>query len=74
MRLPCKRTEERISFERCYGIVSGRSLRARTRLGNAASIDRSGDRQVVVPINDLFLAGAFAALLEQLHRILAFHF
>jgi hypothetical protein len=35
-------------------------------LGNAASIDCPGNRQVVVPVNDLFLAGAFAALLEQL--------
>ena len=41
-------------------------------LRNAASIDRSGNRQVVVPVNDLFLAGAFAALLEQLDGILAF--
>jgi hypothetical protein len=30
-------------------------------LGHAAAIDRPGNRQVVVPINDLFLAGAFAA-------------
>jgi hypothetical protein len=41
-------------------------------LGNAASVDRPGDRQVVVPINDLLLAGAFAALFKQLDGILAF--
>jgi hypothetical protein len=39
-------------------------------LGNTASIDRAGDRQVVVLIDDLLLAGAFAALLEQLYGIL----
>jgi hypothetical protein len=34
-------------------------------LGNAAPINRPGNRQVVVPIKDLFLADAFTALLEQ---------
>jgi hypothetical protein len=29
-----------------------------------AAIDRSGDRQVVVPVDDLFLAGAFAPSLN----------
>jgi hypothetical protein len=43
-------------------------------LGNAASIDRPGNRQVVMSVDDLFLAGAFAALLEQLNGILAFGF
>jgi hypothetical protein len=43
-------------------------------LGNAASIDRSGNGQVVVPVNDLFLAGAFAALFEQLDGVFAFNF
>ena len=43
-------------------------------LRNAASIDRAGDRQVVVLVDDLLLAGAFAALLEQLYGILAFGF
>jgi hypothetical protein len=33
-------------------------------LGNAASIDRPGNYQVVMPVNDLFLAGAFATLFE----------
>jgi hypothetical protein len=32
---------------------------------NAAPVDRAGNGQVVVPIEDLILAGAFAALLEQ---------
>jgi hypothetical protein len=41
-------------------------------LGHAAAIDCAGNRQVVVPINDLLLAGAFAALFEQLDGILAF--
>ena len=43
-------------------------------LGNAASIDRPGNRQVVMPVDDLFLVGAFVALLEQLNGILAFSF
>jgi hypothetical protein len=43
-------------------------------LGNAAAIDRPGNRQVVMPINDLLLAGAFAALFEQFDGILAFGF
>ena len=43
-------------------------------LRNAASIDRAGDRQVVVLVDDLLLAGAFAALFEQLYRVLAFGF
>jgi hypothetical protein len=33
---------------------------------NAASVDRPGNGQVVVPIDNLFLARAFAALLKQL--------
>jgi hypothetical protein len=41
---------------------------------NATSIDRAGNRQVVMPINDLLLAGAFAALFEQLDGILVFDF
>jgi hypothetical protein len=40
-------------------------------LGNAAAIDRPGNRQVVMPINDLLLAGAFAAHFEQFDGILA---
>jgi hypothetical protein len=43
-------------------------------LGNAASIDRPGNRQVVMPVNDLLLPSAFAALFEQLDGILAFGF
>jgi hypothetical protein len=41
-------------------------------LGNSASINCTSDRQIIVPVNDLFLAGAFAALFEQLDGILAF--
>jgi len=43
-------------------------------LGHAASVDRPGDCQIVVPVNDFLLAGALAALLEQLDGILAFGF
>jgi hypothetical protein len=35
-------------------------------LGNAAAIDRAGDRQVIVPINDLFVASVVGAFPEQL--------
>jgi hypothetical protein len=72
----CKRTTDRISFNRLYRhrlwpITSGQNPSAVAQhdqpawiLGNAASIDRSGNGQVVVPVNDLFLAGAFAALIK----------
>ena len=65
------------SAPKCQGIVSGWSLLAKilarshsmtqpTRiLLNAAPVDRAGNGQVGVPIEDLILAGAFAALLEQ---------
>jgi hypothetical protein len=43
-------------------------------LGNAASIDRSGNGQVVVPIDDFLLAGALATLFEQLDGVFAFNF
>ena len=43
-------------------------------LGNAASIDRPGNGQIVVPIDDLLLTGPLAALFEQLDGILAFGF
>jgi hypothetical protein len=41
-------------------------------LGHPASIERPGNGQVVMPIDDFLLAGAFAALFEQLDGILAF--
>jgi hypothetical protein len=41
-------------------------------LGNSAPIDRAGDRQVIMAVNDLFPAGTFAALSKQLDGILAF--
>ena len=37
-------------------------------LGHPAAIDCSGDGQVVVPIDDFLLAGAFAALFERYRR------
>ncbi len=43
-------------------------------LGNAAAIDGSGDGQVVMPIDDFLLAGAFAALFEQFDGVFAFGF
>jgi hypothetical protein len=43
-------------------------------LGHPTAIDGSGDGQVVVPIDDFLLAGALAALFEQLNGILAFGF
>jgi hypothetical protein len=41
---------------------------------NTTPIDRASNSQVVVPIDDFLLAGAFAALIEQLDGILAFGF
>src|SRR6185312_2755541 len=41
-------------------------------LGHPAAIDRPGNDYVVMPINDLFLTSAFAALLEQRDGIFAF--
>jgi hypothetical protein len=41
-------------------------------LGNPAAVDCSGDRQIVMPVNNLLLAGVFATLLEQLDGIFAF--
>jgi hypothetical protein len=43
-------------------------------LGNAAAIDRAGDRQVIVPINDLFVASVVGAFPEQLDWVFAFGF
>jgi len=39
-----------------------------------AAIDGSGDGQVVMPIDDFLLPGAFAALFEQLDGVFAFGF
>jgi hypothetical protein len=52
------------SAPKCQGIVSGWSLLAKI-LARSHMVDRAGNGQVVVPIEDLILAGAFAALLEQ---------
>ena len=69
-----------------YGIVSGRSLRARMRARShsmtsrpgyweyPAALDGSSYGEVVVPIDDFLLAGAFAALFEQLDGIFPFGF
>jgi hypothetical protein len=43
-------------------------------LEDAAAIDCTGNRQVVMLVDDFFLAGAFAALFKQLDGILAFGF
>jgi hypothetical protein len=43
-------------------------------LGHPAAINSSGNDQVVVPIDDFLLAGALAALFEQLDGVFAFGF
>jgi hypothetical protein len=43
-------------------------------LRNPTSVDRPSDRQVVVPVNDLFLAGVMRAFPEQFYGVFAFGF
>jgi hypothetical protein len=66
-------------WHRIRSIASRQNARAIAQLDEparilryAATIDRPGDRQVVMPVNDLFLAGALAAFFKQLNGIPAF--
>jgi hypothetical protein len=43
-------------------------------LRNPTSVDRPSDRQIVMPVNDLFLAGVMFAFLEQFDSVFAFGF
>jgi hypothetical protein len=64
---------------RFWSITSGQNASAIAQfnqpariLGHPAAIDRPGNREVVVPVNNLLLTSAFAALFKQLDGILAF--
>jgi hypothetical protein len=43
-------------------------------LRNPTAVDRPSDRQVVMPVNDLFLAGVMRAFPEQFDGVFAFGF
>jgi hypothetical protein len=64
---------------RLWSIAAGQNASAIAQLyqaarilGHPAAIDHPGNDYVVMPINDLFLTSAFAALLEQRDGIFAF--